>query len=781
MIVNYTKTAIRHLLKSRMSFLINITGLGMGMVCCLLIFLWIQYETSFDRFHANAQQIYRVQLVSHEKGYHMPNGPGPLAPALKETYPEIMNAARLFPNARRPLQCGDKNFHTMVCGVESSFLEIFSFPFVKGDISTAFSDPNFIILTEETAKKYFGDEDPMGKIMHFEWWSRWLEFHVMGVIQDVPTNSHLQFDALIPFSFVTASGMSIDGWSNQCYHAYVQVDKHADLTSLQEKIAGAYRQHYPDAREEIVLEPLTRIHLHDFTGGGPIRMIYIFGAIGTFMLLIACINFMNLSTVRTLSRAREVSMRKIAGSSRGQLFLQFLGETVLMIAIALGTATILTWLFLPTLNHLLNTRIVMQFSSKLLIMLLGIVFVTGLLAGLFPAFYLSSFQHIQILRIRSNPKVGLLRFQKVMIVTQFIISSLLIICTLFAFQQLNFIKDMDLGFEKNHIINIPMGGSMYDQYDMIKRELESNPEILTIGRSNFSFRSRFGTSLRWEGKKDNENVSLSIWSVDFNFQQVFNVKMVEGRFFSEEFQNDIFHSFIVNEMAAKLMELESPVGTQISCDIPYADGYGTIIGVVKNFHDRSLHKKIQPLILMIHPSWYTDAYLRIRPENISGTLAFIERKLKAMVPEFPIEMKFFDEEVDRLYQTEKRAGFLFRAGAITTLFIACMGLFGIASFTMQQRTKEIGIRKIVGASASSIFLNLSGGFIKSIVWANIIACPIAYFAMNQWLQNFAYRIQLSIWIFIFSGLSAVGITLLTVSCQTIKAATANPVEALRYE
>jgi putative ABC transport system permease protein len=782
MLKSYLKIALRHIKRYKGYSLINITGLALGMASCLLIFLWIQEELSYDRFHENARDIYRVLLISQEKGYRIPQGPGPLAVALKEEIPEIKNSARMMQTVRRPLKFEDKNFHVNVCGVEQSFMEIFTFPFMEGDGEASFSDPNFIILTEETAKKYFGDENPIGRTMQFEWWSRWLEFHVTGIVKDVPSNSHLQFDALIPFSFVKASGMSIDDWDVICYHSYVQLEENADLETVNRKIAGTLKRHYKDAVADIGLEPMLNIHLYDYSSGGPIVYVYIFGTIGIFILIIACMNYMNLSTARSLNRAREVGVRKMVGSRRIQLIQQFLGESVLLALLASTVAVFLTRLFLPTMNRLLDTNLALHHSGMLVLSLMGIAVITGILSGMYPAFFLSSFRPVTVLK--GNAKSGARNpfFRKALVITQFTISILLIICSVAVYRQLSYIKNRELGFEKNHIINFQMGGSFYDKYDPIKQELLQHPNILSVERTNFSFPGGFAAShVSWEGKQDDENVTLSIRSVDFDFQKTFDIEVVQGRFFSKDYPTDVWHSFILNEAAVNFMGLESPIGKQLSCDLPHAEGKGTIIGVVKDFHFQSLHHKIEPLILVVHPWWYTDAYIRIRPEKVPGTLAFIEDKLKEFVPEFPFELHFLDEEVDRLYQTEQRAGVLVRYGTFLALFIACLGLLGLVSFTAEKRTKEIGIRKALGASVPGIIRMLTMEFAKWVMMANIIAWPMAYFVMNKFLQNYAYRINLGIEIFIISGLVAFGMALFTVSYQSIKAATANPVDSLRYE
>jgi len=782
MFKNYLKIALRNISKYKTYSFINILGLAVGMACTIIILLWIQNELRYDRFHENADNIYRVLRVWPEKNSYSIAGPGPLAVALKDEYPEIKNSARIFHNVRRPLQFEDKVFQVKVCGVESSFVDIFTFPFVKGNPENSFSDPNFIILTEETARKYFGDEDPIGKIMYFEWWTRWLEFHVTGVVKNVPSNSHLQFDILIPFSFVTASGMKIDTWDVGAYHSYVQLEENVDLEGVNQKISGTLKRHYPDSNANIELEHLLNIHLYNYFGGGPILYIYIFRTIGLFILIIACMNFMNLSTARSLNRAKEVGMRKVVGSRRMQLIGQFLGESVLLALLALVIAVILVQLLLPLINNLLDKNLTLHYSGALILSLIGIAVITGIISGSYPSFFLSSFRPVTVLKgdIRTGSKSPL--FRKVLVITQFVISVLLIIGAIMVYKQLDYIQKKELGFEKEHIINFQMGGSFYDKYETIKQELQKHPNILSVAQTNFSFRGGFAAShVNWEGKQNNENITLAIRSVDFDFQEMFDVEMVQGRFFSRDFQTDVWQSFILNESAVKFMGLESPIGKQFSCDLPFAEGKGKIIGVVKDFHFRSLHSEIAPLILVIHPWWYTDAYIKIRSEKIPNTLAVIQNKLKEFVPEFPFELHFLDEEVDQLYQTEQRAGILVRYGTFLALFIACLGLFGLTAFTTEQRTKEIGIRKVLGASVPGIIRILTKEFTKWIIVANLIALPIAWYVMSKWLQNFAYRINIGWWILLSAGVLALVIALVTVSYQSIKAALANPVESLRYE
>jgi len=779
---NIIKITLRRIKRQKGYSFINIFGLAIGLTCCILIFLWVRHELSFDRFHENADSIYRVLRVWPEDNEYAPQGPGPLGPTLKAEYPEIINVARFFDPPSRPLRHEDTVFHIKTLGVDPSFLEIFSFPFIRGDFKTSLKDPKFIILTEDTAKKYFGDEDPTGKILMYEWWSRWLEFHVTGVIKNVPQNSQFQFDALIPFDFVTASGMTIDQWGASAYHAYVQLEKSADYKALDAKISGIMKKYNPDTTSEIRLEPLTRIRLHNYFGGGPISYIYIFSSIGILILLIACINFMNLSTARSMSRAKEVGMRKVAGSSRRQLILQFLGESVFLSLFALSAAVVLVQILLPSVNRFLGTTLSMHLNPFILFLLIGITLTVGLISGIYPAFFLSGFQPAATLKGSERKTSKRSPLRRILVISQFVISITLIICVIFVFRQLEFIRNKELGFQNSHILTLTMGGSFWQKYETIKQEMLSNPRVLSMTQTNFSFPTGFGAShVWWEGKENEDNINMAIRSVDFDFQKTLGIEMVEGRFFSREFQTDVKESFILNEAAVKFLGLESPVNKAFSCEIPFAEGKGKIIGVVKDFHFQSLHSEIAPLILMFHPYWLTHCHFKISPEDVPSTFAFINQKLTGLVPEYPFELKFLDDDINSLYSMEQRVGHLVLYGALLAVFVACLGLFGLASFTTEQQTKEIGIRKILGASVPGLLYLFSKEFTKWILLANVIAWPVAYLVMRQWLQGFAYRTPMGWDVFLFSAALTLLTAGLTITYHSIKAATSNPIDSLRHE
>ncbi|NIN91629.1 MAG: FtsX-like permease family protein [Candidatus Aenigmarchaeota archaeon] len=780
---NYVKVALRKIRKHKGFFFINISGLAIGMACCFLVFIWVQDEMSFDRFHTNAKEIYRVLLNPQGTDIFNSYGPGPLGPALKADYPEIVNFTRKFGHATGPLKYRNQVFNGKVCGVDPTFFEIFSFPFIKGDSKNCLSEPRSIVLTEKMAAILFHEEDPLGKTVGFEWWGTWHDLKVTGVIEDVPYNSHILFDYLLPFEFVTWSGMTIEDWDIGAYQTYVLLPKNADSSVVQEKIAGTVKRHFPESTTTIYLEPLTRIHLYDFTGGGPITYVYIFSIIGVLILCIACINFMNLSTARSMECAREVGMRKVIGSTRFQLVKQFLGESVLLSFISFILALILVQSLLPSVNNIVGKQLTLSYVGSPLFIFLGIAILTGILSGSYPAVFLSSFRPVAVLKGQMRLGSHNIRLRKLLVIGQFVVSIALIIGTIIIYQQLVYVRNTDMGINKEHVINMELRGSLRNQYYIIKRELLRNSDILAVSATNGSFLRRFGTDkIGWEGKPEDKRIFMSIHSVDFDYQKIFDIEMAQGRYFSRGYPTDISDGIIVNETAAKIMGMEFPIGKRISCWIPFDPRRsGAIIGVAKDFHFRSLHEKISPLVLVMAPGWFTDVYIRIKPENVPETLVFLEKTLAELAPDFPLEYSFLDEDIDSLYKTERRIGSLVRYGTFLAIFIACLGLFGLASFTAEKRTKEIGIRKVLGASVSGIALLLTKEFTKWVILANLIAWPIAYYVMSRWLQNFAYHIKIGIGTFLLSAALALVTALITISFQAVKTAACNPVDSLRYE
>jgi putative ABC transport system permease protein len=784
MIRSYSKVAFRSFLRHKGFSLINISGLALGLACSILILIWVQNELSYDGFHAEADRIHRVILNYGDKDSFGPHGPGALGPALKREYPEIIDSVRFFFVNKNPLRYKDKVLNGALCGTDPSMTQIFTFPFVMGDPKKALVNPRSIVLTETMAEKLFGQKNPLGETLGFEWWGRWHDFTVTGIVEDVTPNSHIQFEYLLPFSFVTLSGMDIESWDAIAYHTYVLLNEDVDEQALAHKIVGIYKRHLPDSPYTVHLEPLRHIHLYNDAGGGAITYVYLFGIIGLFILGIACVNFMNLSTARSANRALEVGMRKVMGSNRSQLITQFLSESVLMALVAFCFAVVVVKALLPTMSNLTDTHMDMTIFGPRILVFLGIALLTGLFSGSYPALFLSKVLPVKVLKGFHVTGGRNLQLRRYLVIAQFVISILLIFGSVIVYEQLTYIRNKDLGFDKEHIVNFELRGGLRKNFRSIKQELVKNPNILAICTTNGSFFRRFATDKAvWEGKKEGERLVMAIHSVDYNYADVFDIQMVQGRYFSEEFSTDISEGIIVNETALKAMGLEEePIGTRFFCPMPFnMSKEGKIIGVVKDFHFRSLHKKIEPLILAIAPGWHTDMYVKMRSQDLPATIAHVEKTFKAFAPDYVLEFSFLDESLDSLYKTEMRLGSLIKYGSVIAIFIACLGLFGLASFTAEQRTKEIGIRKVLGASVSNIIVLLTKEFTQWVLIANVIAWPLGYFVMRKWLEHFAYRIDIPMGAFIFSGLLVFGLSLLTVCHKAIKAALANPVSSLRYE
>jgi putative ABC transport system permease protein len=785
MLKNYLKIALRNIKRHKGYSLINIVGLAVGMACCILILLWVQDELSYDRFHENADDIYRViqniNFADHSTTWTITQGP--LGPSLKEDFPEIINATRITDRGFR-LTYDDKSYDEEVGMADGSLFEMFTFPLVKGDPATALSDPSSIVLTEEMAEKYFGDEDPIGKTIKAD--NQW-DFQVTGVMRDVPRNSHLQFDFLIPFIFGRELNYTVDHWGNSSFRTYVQLPKGAPVQEVISKISG-YLIEKPTIEKDarLNLQPLTRIHLYSNyeydSVHGDITYVTLFSIIAFFILLIACINFMNLATARSGNRAKEIGMRKVAGAHKVDIIRQFYGESILLAFIALLLAVVFVWLLLPVFNNLAAKELSLNITGNLSILmgLLCIAILSGIISGSYPAFFLSAFQPVMVLKgFRLSGLKGSI-FRKTLVIFQFSLTILLIICTIGVYNQLDYMRNRKLGYDKEHMIYLRMRGDIREKFDSVKNELLQNPNILGVTASSNVPTSGyyFSNSLwRWDGQNPDEEILMRAVLVDFDYFKTFGMEIAEGRSFSKEFPTDATEAIMVNEEAVKAMGMESPLGKRLSLQ----DDNFKIIGVVKNYHFRSLRQEIGPLILLYYPKYCRVLFAKLKSDQTPQTIGYIEDIWKRFAPGYPFNYRFLDEALDRLYRSEQRIGTLFRYFSILAILISCLGLLGLASFMAEQRTKEIGIRKVLGATAPNIVALLSKEFTKWVIVANIIAWPVAYFALNKWLQSYAYKTNVAFWSFILSGVIALLIALLTVSYQSIKAALANPVDSLRYE
>lgn len=785
MIKNYLKVILRNIKKHKGYSFINITGLAIGMACCLLISIWVLDELSFDRFHEDAESLFRVEENQHysQGEYHVTVTPYPIAPALKEEIPGVKEATR-YVWARGGLFRYAENsfFEYAVRAVDPSFFKIFSFPMVKGDEEKIFESPYSLVITEEMAEKYFGRSDPIGKVITV---NNTHEFTVTGVIKNTPHNSILQFDMVVPYAFLEKIGVTSDEWGSNSIQTFVQLEENVTETQVNERIKDFIRTRVKESRTDLVLFPFTKIHLHGYFGyernPGAIQYVYIFSVIAIFVLLIACINFMNLSTARSATRAKEVGLRKVVGAMKTHLIRQFYGESIVFSIIALALAGIIVTLLLPVFSKFTAKELSWTVSGAGTIVtgILAITLFTGLVAGSYPALFLSAFQPVKVLRGSLKSGAASSRFRKILVVVQFSLSVLLIIGTIVVYRQLNFMQGKRLGWDREHLIYVPLGRDIKKSYDVLKNELVKDSHVLSVSATT-SLPSNIGSNssgVDWDGKDPELTVLVGQNCVDFDFVETMRIEMAEGRSFSREYANDNGKAFIVNEEVAKIMGKDSIVGERFN----FYGVDGTIVGVMKNFHFKPVRDKIEPIALIVSPEFTNYMLIRIPPGNISDSLTAIENIWKKVNPSYPFESYFMDEDFERMYRAEEKIGALMQYFAALAVFIACLGLFGLASFTAEQRTKEIGIRKILGASVGNITVLLCREFLMLVILANMIAWPAAYFVMKKWLQSYAYRTSLEAFFFLGALGVAVGVALMSVSFQAIRAATSNPADALHYE
>jgi len=780
---NYFKITIRNLRRKKGYSFINIAGLALGMSCTILILLWVQDELSYDRFHVNAERLYRVadyEKYTNGEEVTFSMNPPDLAPVLMEEFPEIVNAARIRTIRNAVFQYAEKKFtETGLVFADPSLLEMFSFPLLEGNSHDALSDPFSIIISRRMAQKYFADDNPLGKTIRID---NRLDFFVSGIMQNIPSNSHLNLDFIAPFETIKEFGYQIKGWNSWAYTTYVMLEDYADDGVVSQKISNLVQKYQDEAIVTLSLQPLTDIHLRSGSmwgigGTGDIKYVYIFTIIASFILLLACINFMNLATARAGNRAKEVGLRKAIGAFRKEIVLQFYTESFIISLISLFLSIILIVEFLPLFNALSGKELTFNLWNNkiILIILLTVTAVAGFVSGSYPALLLSSFKPVKVLKGISGLGSGSSLFRKLLVSFQFMLTIILLIGTLGVNRQLHFIRNQKLGFTKDQVLCIKLPGELNKKLNLLKSELKSNPAVVEIsGVSSAPAQIRRSTILsEWEGRDSDDHFLIYLLSADYDFVNTMQIDMEQGRYFSREFAADTAEGIIVNEAAVRAMGMQSPLGKEILGN--------KIIGVVKDFHFSSLHSKIGPLTIYFDPREIQLLLVKVKSEALGQTIKAIETSWNKLVPAFPFEFRFLDEQIDALYHAEQRVEKVVNAFSFLALLIACLGLFGLASFTAEQRTKEVGIRKVLGASAYRITLLLSKEFTRYVIIANVIAWPVAYLLLNQWLHNFAYHIQLSWWIFIMAGSLAFIVAVLTVSWQAIRAAILNPVEALRYE
>ncbi len=795
MLKNDFKIALRNIQRHKGYSFINIAGLAIGMACALLILLWIQDELSYDRFHQNGNNIYRI-IVEEDQGFRSAGTcPIPLAPHLKQAYPEILDSTRFCNGFQEFLiECEARVFSEQIGIVDPSFLTIFTFPLLKGDPQKALSQPHSLIMTEKWARKYFGSEEPMGKTLQIlSSRQEKIDFQVTGILKDIPRNSHLQIQLFVPFQAIDELVWWVEDyekWGDWSYYTYVLAKPNISLPEVSRKITDLVKQNYKGDKmsSDFFLQPLADIHLYsdfryDLAGHGDIRTIRIFAIVALFILLIACANFMNLSTARFHNRSKEVGLRKTVGAQRTQIIKQFMGESLFFVLIALFVALVLVKLTLPLFGQLTGKPLALDMGDPwLLVSLVAIIVFTGFLSGSYPAFFLSAFQPADVLKGTPGTFRKGIFFRKFLVVLQFSLSIIIIICTTIVANQLTFLRDKKLGFDKDNVIHMPLDGTFRKAYKNARYEMMQNQSIEGIAASDQPLTQilRSSTGARLEGIEVCKDIGINFLTADSHLFQTLNMNMAQGRPFSDDFPADSSQAVIINQTLARTLGGENLIGKAL---YNYSEGKTRqIIGIVEDFHFESLHSHVKPLMIVPQSgSDYKFMYARIRPGAISSSIQVLKNMWTKYGSGDPFEYHFLDQTIGHLYASERRMGKVFLNFAFLAVFISCLGLFGLASFTAEQRTKEIGIRKVLGASSGNIVVNLAGDFTKWVLAANVIAWPIAYFAMHKWLQNFAFKTDIGLWVFVLSGALSQAIALITVGYQSIKAALANPAESLRYE
>jgi putative ABC transport system permease protein len=778
MFINFLKIAVRNLRRQKAYSLISISGLAVGLAISILTLIWVRHEASYDAFHANIDRLYRVVYTNDKREWSSSNVPGALADFLKETYPEV-NEATVYGERKLSLSRGPEGLLATGYFVHPSFFRMFTFPFGRGNPESAFSQPLSIVLSEKMAEKLYGGEDPLGKVVKAD---QAVDLTVTGIVKRIPGNSTLQFDFLLPYQIAPENMKKFDVWSP---HVFVMLRGDSSAEELNGKISRVHVDHNPRERDIIVrLSPFSKTHLHDFLGGGLITSVNLFSAVAFFILLLACINFMNLSTARAETRLKEIGVKKTFGSTRVDVIKQLLGESVFMSFLGLAAAGVLASLSLPVLNRILEERLALHDAGVFLLLVAGIALFTGFVSGIGPALVISSYSPVKILKGSFSPgeRSRSSSLRRILVISQYAISVVFIIGVTGVYRQLEFLRNRDLGYQKENVVTLPLKGQLRRNYQALKQELLRIPQVESVTAAANPLIGWWSSSeAAWEGGMSDKKVNLGYNWVDFDYLKTFGLELAEGRFFSPETASDIKEAFVVNEAAVRAMELTDPVGKEIvrSPGTPYEDR-GRIIGVVKDFHGESLRGEIRPFCLIPTING-GEMSIRLRPGRQGEVLEKIGKTIRAMSPGHPFAVRFLDKEIDSLYRTDRLAGRLMLIITATALFLSSLGLFGLASFSSRRRTKEIGIRKVIGASAAQIALLLSREYAVLVCAANIIAWPVSWIIIQKWLRNFAYHAEPRLWMFLAAGGMMVLTVVITVARTAVKTATRNPVLSLRHE
>jgi putative ABC transport system permease protein len=784
------RLALRNVLKHKGFALLNIAGLAVGLTTSLLILMWIQDELSFEKYNLNAENIYRVeedQFYSGER-YHVTVTPHPSGPVWKQKIPEIREQTRMFRLPRILFRQKDKVFfESSVIAADSGLFKVFTMPFVIGDPLTALNSPHSIVLTEKLAAKYFGNINPIGQTLTLE---NKYQFTISGVMKDLPKNSMFTFESVIPYSFLTEIGVIDNSWGNNSIYTFILCEKGLSIDAVNKKLTDVVLENLPQATTKYVLFPLLDIHLHSQFGfeisKGPVIVIYIFTLIAVFVLLIACFNFINLSTAKASGRTKEIGIKKVTGADQKTMIMQFMLESFFLVLIALILALILMGLSLPLFNNISGKSFILSdlINIKFIISVLVIGFITGIIAGLYPALYLASFKPVAVLK--GEPVTGKSngKLRQILVIIQFALSILIATASIFMYMQLRHLQDIDLGFDKENLACIPMAIDMKPKYYSLKNELlkETLIEGVTAARSNPVRIGSNSGGASWEGKDPEKRVLIGTNAVDYDYLETMKMELASGRNFSREYMSDLAKdttgNFLVNEEVVKMMDMDDPIGKSFR----FMGLNGRIVGVLKNFHFKGADQPIEPIAFALTGPEYLDYILiRLAPGNIPGALKTAENVWNKILPEYPFDYFFIDQDYDNLFRSQLRLTRLLKYFTILAVIIACLGLYGLSAYSTERRTNEIGIRKVMGAGTMTILYSMVKEFLLLVLISLIIALPAGWIIVTNLLKQFASRIEMKISVFAVIAAGTLIIALVTVIFQAFKASLINPATALKVE
>ncbi len=777
MIQNYLTVAWRHITRNRLLSSINVIGLALGMSCSLIIWLWISDELNVNKSYKDADRIYFVRQTSSV--YTNDYTPGPLAEALKKDIPDVVAATKFWtwPNDYM-VKVGQVAAKETGLYATDDFFTIFQYPVLHGNPVDALRSPNAIVITRRVAETFFGTTDAVGRTLQL---NNDKHYRVGAVIEDVPQNTSIQFGWIVNIKVAEEDWMK--NWGNNSFHTYVKLQPNSSQAQAEARMKGLLKRYKSDITDDPILQPIGDMYLYgEYVNGKPVggRISYVrtFGFVALLILLIACVNFMNLATARASLRAKEVGVRKVIGAMRSSLVGQFLGESILLSLLAAILAVGLVVILLPTVNQFVHKHLTIEFIKPTFwLSLLLLIASTSLIAGSYPALFLSAMQPIRILKGKLTTAPSNAVFRKSLVVFQFTLSLLLIIGMLVIGQQMHYVRTKQLGLDRSQVLWVPVEGMLHDKMETYRQEIQRSNAILSVttaGELPIQISSSSTGGLTWPGKDPKQEASVYTMKAGPDFARTMQIQLVDGQDFTP---SDSGARYLVNESAAKLMNLKHPVGTEIS----YQIGKGPIVGVMKDFHLRSFHEPIQPLVISLYPKWTNFFLIKTRLGQTDKAIRVAEQTARQLNPAYPFTYHFLDDDYEKLYRSETLVNTLINYFGLLAILISCLGLFGLATFTAEQRAREIGVRKVLGASVTSIVALLSTDFLKLVVVAILIASPLAWYGLNEWLQNFTYRITIAWWVFALAGLAATTITLLTVGYQSIKAALVNPVTSLRSD